>query len=381
MITKTEFNPECITYSQMNLIFNSRIYYRRLTTWTRAYIISKFFGIGSDEELFGRLYLESLEIGNMLQIVFGREYAEQYSSLVSQFAIAFRDLLAAQLAGDTEAIDQNVARIFQNAKDRAAYLAALNPYWSEAEYTELLSTYFRLILEEVNAIITGGYSRDIELYNILTAHTNRMGDTFAQGLYDYITSGSQETRPQSTDQCITFEQMDDIYEIRMFWYELVFWVRNYMLSRYKEIGNVDEVYARLKEVPVQYVDRLKDIFGVQIEENYIELFNTFIDLLDAFITAQMEGNNDKVAEITMQLYQNANDRAAFIASINPYWDEEVWRNRLDNNLRSTIEESTTFLTEDYPRNISIFSRLLDQAESTSTYFAQGLFRYINSQKL
>lgn len=193
MIAKTVFNPECITYSQMNLIFNSRIYYRRLTTWTRAYIISKYFGIGSDEELFGRLYLESLDIGNMLQIIFGREYAEQYSSLVSQFAFAFRDLQAAQLAGDTEAVDQNVARIFQNAKDRAAYLAALNPYWSEAEYTELLSTYFRLIIEDVNAIITGDYSRDIELYSILTAHTNRMGDTFAKGLYDYITSGSQET--------------------------------------------------------------------------------------------------------------------------------------------------------------------------------------------
>lgn len=173
--------------------------------------------------------------------------------------------------------------------------------------------------------------------------------------------------------------MDDVYEIRMFWYELVFWVRNYMLSRYREIGNVDEVYARLKEVPVQYVTRLKDIFGEQIKESYIELFNTFIDLLDAFITAQMEGNNDKVAEITMQLYQNANDRAAFIASINPFWDEEVWKNRLYNNIRSTIEESTTFLTEDYPRNIDIFNRLLDQAESTSTYFAQGLFRFINNQ--
>jgi hypothetical protein len=84
----TNFNPQCITYSQMNLIVNARIYYRRLTTWTRAYIISRYFGIGTAEAQFERLYLESLDIGNMLQIIFGREYSEQYSQLVSMYAIS-----------------------------------------------------------------------------------------------------------------------------------------------------------------------------------------------------------------------------------------------------------------------------------------------------
>ena len=41
---KHDFNPQCITYSQMNMIFNSRIYYRRLMTWTRAFLISKYYG-------------------------------------------------------------------------------------------------------------------------------------------------------------------------------------------------------------------------------------------------------------------------------------------------------------------------------------------------
>ncbi len=66
-----QFNPQCITYSQMNLIFNARIYYRRLRTWTRAYILSRYFGIGTEEALFERLYSESLNIGKMLEIIFG----------------------------------------------------------------------------------------------------------------------------------------------------------------------------------------------------------------------------------------------------------------------------------------------------------------------
>jgi hypothetical protein len=36
---------------------------------------------------------------------------------------------------------------------------------------------------------------------------------------------------------------------------------------------------------------------------------------------------------------------------------------------------------DYARNIDIFNTLLNQAESTSSYFAQGLFRYLNTSQL
>ncbi|MBR0598194.1 hypothetical protein [Sinanaerobacter chloroacetimidivorans] len=379
MVVKKDFDPQCITYSQMNLIFNARIYYRRLTTWTRAFLISRYFGIGTAEELFDLLYRESLDIGNMLQIVFGRVYSEQYSQLLSEFAIALRELISAQLEGNTEAMNQSVDRLYRNVQERAVFLEAINPYWSEASYKALFDTYIQYVIEAANALITGDYSKDIEIYDRLTAHTNRMGDVFAEGLYNYITSGASTVnlQPEGGEQCITYEQMNTIYGIRMFWFELVTWVRNYMLSRYMGLGNTEEVYARLQRVPVEYVNAVKQIFVDLDTEAYLKLFYTYIDLLDAFITAQIEGDIDKINQVTQCLYQNADERAAFVAALNPFWEEEEWRNRLHNNLRSTIDESTTFLMGDYSRNIDIFSRLLDQAENTSNYFAQGLFNYIN----
>lgn len=375
------FDPQCITYSQMNLIFNARIYYRRLTTWTRAYLISRYYGIGTAEELFGLLYLETLDIGNMLEVIFGREYSNRYSQLLSRFAIGLRELITAQLAGDAEAINRNVNDLYQDIAERAAFLEAINPYWSESEYRNLLGTYTQYTIEEANAIAAGDYSTDMQIYDRLAALTNRMGDTFAQGLYDYITSGGQSTGsrpPQSGQQCITYEQMNKIFNIRMFWFELVTWVRSYMLSKYRGLGDVNEVYARLKQVPVIYIDQLKQIFGDKVPEDYIQLFNQYIELLDAFINAQIAGNIDEVNRITQQLYRNADQRAAAITSINPaFWNEAEWRSRLYKSLRSTVDESTTFLMGDYARNIDIFSTLLDQAESTSNYFAQGLFQYLN----
>lgn len=377
MITIQNFNPECITYSQMNLIFNSRIYYRRLTTWTRAYLLSRHFGIGTAEELFGRLYLESLDIGDMLEIIFGRIISDRYSQLVSQFPIALRDLVTAQLEGNTEGMQESVDRLYLNISQRAAFLEDINPYWSETGYQNLFGSYIQYTIELANAIAARDFTKDIEIYDELTALTNQMGDTFAQGIFDYITTG-QPTVGLPPEQCITYEEMNNVYNIRMFWFELFTWVRNYMLSRYTGIGNEQEVLERLRRVPADYTSNLKKIFGENpaIEGLQQEL-NTYIDLLGAFITAQMQNNTEEIGRITQQLYQNADRRAAYVASLNPFWTEEEWRTRLYNNLRTTIDQSTSFLTGDYARNIDIFSTLLTQAESTSNYFAQGLFSYLN----
>lgn len=377
------FNPDCITYSQMNLIFNTRIYYRRLITWIRAYILSRYAGIGTVEELFGRMYLEALNIGNMLEIIFGRAYAEQYGQLVSQFVIIFRNLIDARIAGDEEAIRNNTELLYQNVADRSDFLASLNPYWNEEEYIRIFGDFIQFIIDIADtvstAMETGDYSSDIPTYDRLAGVIRQLGDIFAQGLYDYLTSGASypEGPSQTGGQCITYDEMDAIFGIRMFWFELATWTRNYMLSRYVGLGNADQIFTRLRQVADDYVTVLKQIFGDAVPEDYVQLFYTYFDLLNAFITAQLEGNIDEVGRITQLLYRNADERAAAIASVNPFWDVNEWRARLYNNLRATIDQSTTFLNGDYARNIDIFSRILDAAEGTSNYFVEGIFQYLN----
>jgi hypothetical protein len=366
----------------MNLIFNTRIYFRRLVTWTRAYLLSRYLGIGTAEELFGRLYLESLDLGNMLEIVFGSELANQDAQLASQYAIGLRDLITAQLAGDTAGVDKHVKELYQNAADRAAFGAKINPYWDKDELTRLLNNYIQYTLEEANALTSGDYTKESEPYERLTALTEELGDFIAQGLYEYITSGTQSApNPQSRCECITSDQLNSIYRIRMFWYELVSLIRNFMISRYKNLGKPAEefFYNELKRATVNYTNALRKIFGDKVPQDYIQLFYTYFELIDAFVTAQMVGNTDEIDRITKLLYQNADQRAAAISAMNPFWDQTVWKDKLYNNLRSTIDESTTFLSGDYARNIDIFNTLLNQAESTGNYFTQGLLKYLYQQ--
>lgn len=379
-IMKKIFDEQCITYSQVNLISNVRIFWRRLTIWTRIYIISRYLGIGTAEVAFERLYIENLNFGDMLQIHFNRSIANSYSQLLNQFSIGIRELITALLQEDLDAARQNIDRLLQNADQRAAFLASINPYFNEAEWRNLLITYLQDTIQEANLFASEDYRLDIEYFDRLMTLSNTMGDFFAEALYDYITDGMQNTNnlpPREGQRCLTYEQMNLIYDIRMFWFDMINWVRAFMLSKYNDVGNEDEVYARLQQVVTDYVNNLNEFFGETPRANEYQLeLNAYIGLIDSLITAQKAGNSEEIDRIIRLLYQNADDRAASASAINPYWDENEWRTRLYNNLRSTIDESTTFLTGDYARNLDIFSTLMDQAESSSDYFAQGLLNYL-----
>ena len=209
-----------------------------------------------------------------------------------------------------------------------------------------------------------------------------MGEAFAQGLFEYLTAGLQCGLAESGQgQCFTIEQVNAIYDIRTFWFELVSWTRAYMGSRYFGVLDPDEVFARLRQVPADYVNRLIQVFGPSpyADELLYEL-NIYLDLLSQLITAQIENNQEEIDRITRLLYQNAVNRARLISTINPFYSEEEWRRRLFSNLRDTINESITFLTKDFARNLDIYSTLLALAESASDYFAQGIINYINANR-
>lgn len=196
MIDKCDFDKQCITYSQMSMISNARIFWRRLTTWIRVYIIRRYIGIGTEEEAFSRVYFETTGIGNFLQVIYELESSNDISRHLSQITISLRDLITAQLQGNLEAMNQSVNRLFQSAENFASYLASINPYISETEWKSMMNTYIRYTIGEANSFITGNYRNDIELFRLLTELTDRMGESFAEANFNYITRGTSHTTQQ-----------------------------------------------------------------------------------------------------------------------------------------------------------------------------------------
>ena len=173
-------------------------------------------------------------------------------------------MITTQLRGDTEAMQMAVNRLYRNTEERAAFLASIIPYIDEKEMQSMFAEYLRLTIEEANSFASHNYSRDIELYDKIILLKDRIGYVFAKALYDYITSGGECIKDLNPGECLTYEQMNAIFYIRMLFFEVVTWVRYHMLSVVEDIGNEEEVHARLRLVAKAYGDAMRMIQRKQV---------------------------------------------------------------------------------------------------------------------
>ena len=177
------------------------------------------------------------------------------------------------------------------------------------------------------------------------------------------------------DNLITYGQMNIIFQARNLWREFVVWSRVYLISRIAGIGIEEDVFNRIYRIPVEFGNITRLIFGNQAAEVTIQQLSSTVVLFRQLVDAMITGNNDAASVIVQELYKNADERAAYLALINPFWDETQWKYLIYTFYNYSFQEITSILTSD-PRNIDAFDRFLLYADSMGDYFAQGLFNYI-----
>lgn len=177
------------------------------------------------------------------------------------------------------------------------------------------------------------------------------------------------------ENLLTYGQMNLIFQARNLWREFVVWSRVYLISRIAGIGISEDVFNRIYRIPIEFGDITRLIFGNQAAEVTVQQLSSTVILFRNLVEAMIAGNNDAASAIVQQLYKNADERAAYMASINPYWDEIQWKNLIYTFYNYSFQEIVSMLTSD-PKNIDLFDQFLLYADIMGDYFAQGLYNYL-----
>lgn len=186
MIYKSQRKEPNYVTPQTNLIFKARLLWRDLATWFREYLITLFLGAGNLELESNRLYRIPLEYGNLLRVFYGDQIAEQYITLLSNYIITFESLFTALQGNDVNVINEATMRLYQNANERAAFLARINPFWTESEWQSLMYSFTQMTIDQATTFLTGDYTRNIEIYDRILSLTSLIGDYFSEGLINYL---------------------------------------------------------------------------------------------------------------------------------------------------------------------------------------------------
>jgi hypothetical protein len=157
------------------------------------------------------------------------------------------------------------------------------------------------------------------------------------------------------------------------------WLTMYMFALYGGYPNQQAIANQIYKLPLDYGNVMKLIFGDKVSGDYINLVSQYVIILEYLFYYQMIGDQNSASNYTQQLYQNINQRAAFLAQINPYWQENTWKTLLTTFNNMILEESTALLSKEYDKCVDIFNSLLSQSSIIGDYFSEGILQYLQSQ--
>nr|WP_315021690.1 hypothetical protein [uncultured Aminipila sp.] len=177
--------------------------------------------------------------------------------------------------------------------------------------------------------------------------------------------------------CIPPSQLNLVFQSRTIWRDLATWLRAYLASKHGGLGDIEAIWEKLNELLIKSTNIFSLVFGEQFADQYVNLLSNFNNILDALVDAQIKGDTDAVNEYTKQLYENADQIAAFLSKVNPFWVESEWKNLLYQFNQMTIDQSTTFLNKEYRKNIDIFDRTLNLTSTIGDYYSQGILDYLS----
>ncbi len=162
--------------------------------------------------------------------------------------------------------------------------------------------------------------------------------------------------------------------LRMLWEQHIAWTRMAIISIITSSPDVDIVTERLLRNPIDFERALKSFYGNRIASKFSHLFKSHLVIAAQLVKAAKAGDKEASANAEKRWYANANEIAAFLASINPYWSQEDWKTMLHEHLALTKSEAINILISNYAEGITVYDKIEEQALKMADVMAKGIVK-------
>ncbi len=182
----------------------------------------------------------------------------------------------------------------------------------------------------------------------------------------------QKCAPQSAGIGKAEQALND--HMRLLWEQHVYWTRMVILSMVFALPDVESVTARLLRNPKDFEAALKPLYGEDAAAKFAELFTSHLTIAAELVKAAKAGDNAAAADAEKRWYANADQIAAFLGSINPFWSVEEWQKMLYDHLAMTKTEAVYLLTQKYADSIRIFEKIEQEALAMADMMTAGIVK-------
>lgn len=162
--------------------------------------------------------------------------------------------------------------------------------------------------------------------------------------------------------------------MRILWEQHIAWTRMTIISIIKDLPDVDFVTKRLLQNPTDFKKVLQPFYGEEIASQFSDLFKNHLVIAAQLVKAAKAGYSKEAADAEKRWYANADEIAAFLGRINPYWSQEIWKKMLYEHLAMTKSEAVNILTNKYEESIIEYDEIENQALKMADMMAEGIVK-------
>lgn len=161
-------------------------------------------------------------------------------------------------------------------------------------------------------------------------------------------------------------------DFRMAMLRLVFWSRMYLLSISENMGDKNEVAARLRKIPQEMADVFTEYYPAATVEPLKQAFTDFVDNIMQLMDVVKDGDVEKTSQAEARLKQDMVQISLILNNMSESYKTDDVQRVLTEFIMMTKREIASRLTGDYEADINTADELVGIALRIADYLSEGI---------
>lgn len=160
--------------------------------------------------------------------------------------------------------------------------------------------------------------------------------------------------------------------MHILWEQHVFWTRMAVMGLVHNLPETDFILQRLLRNPADFANVLEHFYGEESAQTFAQLFTDHLTIAAQLVKDAMSGDTQAFAATEKSWYDNADQIAEFLSSINPNWNEDDWSAMLQEHLDLLKQNISDMISGNYEASINGFDDIEQQALEMADDMAEGI---------
>lgn len=187
-----------------------------------------------------------------------------------------------------------------------------------------------------------------------------------------ILGGIHKMAEVSEEKYITYDQLNVINAIQKMWLKLNAWMKIYINASAFDNPILNTANNTLVNFSIDPYSKFSIFYGTENGQKIKKLAFDFVMAEMKVVEAVKNGDKILTDSRIINWYQLADEISSFLASINMYWDEDLWKHFLYNYIKVEVAEIYATFKGNYNEIPQLYDEMQDIIFIISNYMAKGI---------